>query len=315
MFRIASFYQFFRVHAPSTLKSSFEGFCRDAGVKGTLLIASEGINGTITGSEQGVQEILAYARSLSDRENFSCITSWAQQVPFSRMKVFRKREIVTIGRSDVDPTRRVGTYLSPQEWNSVVLDPEVTVIDTRNRYEVAIGRFRHAVDPKTEKFRDFPQWWANNREQYKGQKIGMYCTGGIRCEKATSFLLEQGVGEVYHLRGGILRYLKEIEQSNSLWDGSCFVFDRRVSLEHGLVTGNHVICGGCRYPISPNDMKGDAYEPGVSCQNCFDKTTATDKRRFRERQKQIDLALKRRSNQRPIDFPEAEVTPQSANAH
>ncbi|MCY4152108.1 MAG: rhodanese-related sulfurtransferase [Aestuariivita sp.] len=314
MFQIASFYQFFRVKAPNALKSSFELLCRDVHVKGTLLIASEGINGTITGSEQGVQAILAYARSLTDSENFSCITSWAQNPPLSRMKVRLKREIVTMGRTDVDPTSRVGTYLSPQEWNSVVLDPDVTVIDTRNHYEVAVGRFRRAVDPKTDKFRDFPQWWANNQKQYRRQKIAMYCTGGIRCEKATSFLLGQGVTEVYHLRGGILRYLQEMKKSRSLWDGSCFVFDRRVSVEHGLVAGRHVVCGGCRHPISPNEMHGPAFEMGVSCQNCFDKTTAEDKERFRERQKQIDLALERSRNHRLINFPAAELPRQRANA-
>ena len=209
------------------------------------------------------------------------------------MKVRLKREIVTMGQPDVDPKARVGHYVDPADWNDLIRDPGVAVIDTRNDYEVAIGTFEGAVDPETASFRDFPAWWAANKDRFHNKKIAMFCTGGIRCEKSTNYLLGQGVEDVYHLKGGILKYLEDVPEEESAWQGECFVFDNRVSVGHGLKEGPHLLCHGCRRPILPEDQKRPEYEAGVSCHQCINETSEDDKARFRERQKQIALARSR----------------------
>jgi UPF0176 protein len=206
------------------------------------------------------------------------------------MKVRLKREIVTMGQPDVDPASKVGNYVAPADWNALIQSPDVAVIDTRNDYEVAIGTFDGAIDPQTKSFGEFPAWWEENKHRFHNKKIAMFCTGGIRCEKSTNYLLGQGVEDVYHLKGGILKYLEEVPQEDSTWEGDCFVFDARVSVGHGLRKGPHVLCHGCRQPILPQDMQRPEYEHGVSCHNCFDQTSDWEKDRFRERQKQIKLA-------------------------
>ena len=206
------------------------------------------------------------------------------------MKVKLKKEIVTMGQPDVDPRAAVGHYVEPADWNDLILSPDVAVIDTRNDYEVAIGTFQGAVDPGTDSFRDFPAWWEANKERFHNKRIAMFCTGGIRCEKSTNWLLGQGVEEVYHLKGGILKYLEEVPAENSTWEGECFVFDGRVSVGHGLTEGPHILCHACRRPILPEDTLREGYEAGVSCHLCVDETSDVDKERFRERQRQIRLA-------------------------
>ena len=217
----------------------------------------------------------------------------ADTPPFGRMKVRLKKEIVTMGQPDVDPQARVGHYVEPAEWNALVRDPDTVVIDTRNDYEVAIGTFEGAVDPGTRSFGEFPAWWQANKDAYRGKRIAMFCTGGIRCEKSTNYLLNQGLNEVYHLKGGILRYLEDMPAEDSTWQGECFVFDNRVSVGHGLEQGPHDLCHGCRRPILAEDRERPEYEAGVSCHHCIDETSAEDKARFRERQKQIRLARSR----------------------
>jgi UPF0176 protein len=209
------------------------------------------------------------------------------------MKVRIKREIVTMGQPDVDPRARVGNYVEPEDWNDLIRSEDVVLIDTRNDYEVAIGTFEGAIDPQTESFRDFPAWWEENRERFHNKRVAMFCTGGIRCEKSTNYLLGQGVEDVYHLKGGILRYLEETPRDQSTWQGECFVFDNRVSVGHGLQEGPHILCHGCRRPILPEDRTRPEYEEGVSCHLCVEETSDADKARFRERQKQIQLARER----------------------
>jgi UPF0176 protein len=219
----------------------------------------------------------------------------AESAPFGKMKVRLKREIVTMGQPDVDPRSRVGHYVEPAEWNALIQSPDVVVIDTRNDYEVGIGTFTGALDPKTQNFGEFPAWWAANKHRFHNKKIAMFCTGGIRCEKSTNYLIGQGVEDVFHLKGGILKYLEEVPETESTWQGECFVFDNRVSVGHGLKVGPHQLCHGCRRPLLPEDTCKPEYEDGVSCHQCVDLTTEADKARFRERQKQIALARARGS--------------------
>jgi UPF0176 protein len=214
-------------------------------------------------------------------------------MPFVRMKVKLKKEIVTMGVEDIDPNHIVGTYVAPKDWNALISDPDTIVIDTRNDYETAIGLFHGAVDPKTKTFREFPEWVKNNPGLHEKPKIAMYCTGGIRCEKATAFMKEQGFDEVYHLKGGILKYLEDVPAEESLWEGACFVFDERVSVEHGLKEGSHRLCHACRTPITVEEVTSPFYEAGVSCSNCYGERTQEDRERYRERQRQIALARKR----------------------
>jgi len=293
MYTIAALYHFTRFENPAAVQGPLKALCLAQGVSGTLLLAHEGINGTIAGPRGGIDAVLAHIRALPGCADLEWKESQAQEQPFNRMKVRLKREIVTMGQPDIDPLARVGHYVDPAEWNALIRSPDVAVIDTRNDYEVAIGTFEGAVDPETASFRDFPAWWEANKERFHNKRIAMFCTGGIRCEKSTNYLMGQGVDEVYHLRGGILKYLEEVAPDDSTWQGECFVFDGRVSVGHGLVEGPHLLCHACRRPIVPTDRDRAEYEEGVACHHCVTETSEADKMRFRERQKQIALARAR----------------------
>ncbi|NNE53908.1 MAG: rhodanese-related sulfurtransferase [Sulfitobacter sp.] len=293
MYRIAALYHFTRFDDPAALKPALLDVCIAQQVKGTLLLAREGINGTIAGPRAGVEAVIAHIRTLPGCDDLEWKEANSEVPPFPRMKVRLKREIVTMGQPDVDPAAQVGNYVDPQEWNDLIRQPDVALIDTRNDYEVAIGTFEGAIDPQTKSFGEFPEWWEKNKDRFHNKKVAMFCTGGIRCEKSTNYLLGQGVDEVYHLKGGILKYLEEVPEAESTWQGDCFVFDARVSVGHGLREGPHELCHGCRQPILPEDKARPEFEEGVSCHQCFAQTSEADKARFRERQKQIRLAAKR----------------------
>ncbi|WP_295070741.1 rhodanese-related sulfurtransferase [Tabrizicola sp.] len=293
MLTIAALYHFTRFPDPAALKPGLLEVCAAHGVKGSLLLAPEGINGTIAGPPDGIRSVLAAIRALPGCDGLEWKESFAQSMPFGRMKVRLKREIVTMGQPDVDPLARVGNYVAPSEWNALISDPETVVIDTRNDYEVAIGTFQGAVDPGTKAFGEFPEWWQDNRERFAGKRIAMFCTGGIRCEKSTNYLLGQGVNQVFHLKGGILKYLEEVPQEASLWQGQCFVFDDRVSVGHKLVPGGLKVCGACRRPVTAADQADPVYEDGVCCPACVDAYSPDDRNRFRERHRQMMLAAKR----------------------
>ncbi|MEL6169540.1 MAG: rhodanese-related sulfurtransferase [Pseudomonadota bacterium] len=286
MHHVAALYHFTRFEDPKGVQGPLaELACRE-GVKGTLLIAPEGINGTISGTRSGLDAVLGHVRGLPGCATLEWKESTAATPPFERLKVRLKREIVTMRQPDVDPTAYVGRYVAPDKWNALISDPDTVVIDTRNDYEVAIGTFQGAIDPKTRSFSHFPAWWRANRDRFEGKRVAMFCTGGIRCEKATNYLLGQGVPDVVHLKGGILKYLEEVPKSASKWDGACFVFDRRVSVGHGLREGSHTLCYGCRRPLEPSDLNHPSYEPGVACHNCVNETSEAQKQRFRERHRQ-----------------------------
>ncbi|MGB7242695.1 MAG: rhodanese-related sulfurtransferase [Sulfitobacter sp.] len=293
MYTIAALYHFTRFEDPAALRPALVALCAQADVQGTLLVAGEGVNGTIAGPRAGIDAVIAHLRSLPGCADLEWKESFSDSPPFGKMKVRLKREIVTMGQPDVDPRARVGHYVNPAEWNDLIAQPDVAVIDTRNDYEVAIGTFKGAVDPETHSFGAFPAWWEENKHRFHNKKIAMFCTGGIRCEKSTNYLLGQGVEDVFHLKGGILKYLEEVPQDHSTWQGECFVFDNRVSVGHGLEIGPHRLCHACRRPLLPEDIKSAQYEHGVSCRHCIDETSAADKARFRERQKQIELSRAR----------------------
>lgn len=293
MFTVCALYHFTRFDDPAELRPGLLELCTRESITGTLLLANEGINGTVAGPRGGIDALIAYIQKLPGCANFEWKLSTAEAKPFPRMKVKLKKEIVTLGQPNVDPTAHVGNYVDPQDWNELIQSPDVVTIDTRNDYEVAIGTFQGAVDPQTETFRDFPAWWEENKDRFHNKRIAMFCTGGIRCEKSTNYLLGQGVEDVYHLKGGILKYLEEVPQEESTWDGECFVFDGRVSVGHGLEEGPHVLCHACRRPLLPEDTKRAEFEEGVSCHLCINDTSEHDKSRFRERQKQLKLARAR----------------------
>ncbi len=293
MFTVAALYHFTHFQKPAALRGPLLELCRREGIMGSLLLAREGINGTVAGPQDGIRVLLAHIRTLPGCRNLEHKESRAREMPFGRIKVRLKREIVTMGQPDVDPSAGTGHYVDPAEWNELIRAEDVIVIDTRNDYEVSIGTFEGAVNPRTSSFREFPQWWEANRHRFHNKRIAMFCTGGIRCEKSTSFLLGQGFKDVYHLKGGILKYLEDVPEEESLWSGACFVFDGRVSIEHGLREGPHVLCHACRRPILPEDRKRPEYEEGVSCHLCHDSHDESRKARFRERQKQIRLARAR----------------------
>ena len=290
MLTVAALYHFTRFPDPAALQGPLLAACQAGGVKGTLLLAREGINGTIAGPRAGIDAVLAHIRALPGCTTLEWKESAAETMPFQRMKVRLKREIVTMGQPDVDPVASVGHYVAPQEWNALISAPDVAVIDTRNDYEVAIGTFAGAVDPQTRSFRDFPQWWRENAHRFHNKRIAMFCTGGIRCEKSTNFLLSEGVEEVFHLKGGILKYLEDVPEGESLWQGDCFVFDQRVSLRHGLRQGDYTLCHACRRPLTPADKQRPEYEDGVCCHHCVGEYTEADRERFRERERQVRLA-------------------------
>jgi len=295
MFTIAALYHFTPLNDLPAMQKVVRDACEKSNIKGTLLIAKEGINGTIAGSASGISEILAFLESRSEFSGLESKLSYSPDAPFGKLKVRLKREIVTMGQPDVDPLGSVGHYIEPEDWNEFIRADDVVVIDTRNDYEVAIGTFEGAVDPETKSFREFPAWWEKNKTRFANQRIAMFCTGGIRCEKSTSYLKDQGVEDVFHLKGGILKYLETVPEEQTTWNGECFVFDGRVSVGHGLEIGPHQLCFGCRRPIRPEDVKKDEFELGVSCHQCFHETSEADKNRFRERQKQIELEKRRKT--------------------
>lgn len=262
-------------------------------VKGTLLLAEEGINGTICGTRDGIDAVRQWLDADGRFDGLSYKESFADEPAFYRTKVKLKTEIVTMGVPGVNPQHIVGTYVKGEDWNRLIEDPDTILIDTRNDYEVAIGTFKNAVNPNTTSFREFPQWAAENLDKTKHKKVAMFCTGGIRCEKSTAYLKEQGFDEVYHLDGGILKYLEEMPEQNSLWQGECFVFDQRVAVKHGLEQGSYDQCYACRMPLSQADMQSDKYIKGMSCPHCHDQLSDEQKASFAERQKQIELAKQR----------------------
>ncbi|QPQ53988.1 rhodanese-related sulfurtransferase [Allosphingosinicella flava] len=267
--RVTALYKFTPFEDPAAVKARLDDACAAAGINGTLLIAREGINGTIAGSHDGIEAALSAIRALPGCAGLSFKDSHAETMPFGRMKVRLKKEIVTMGEPDVDPLQGTGHYVAPEDWNALIADPGTVVIDTRNDYEVGIGTFKGAVDPKTESFREFPQWFrAHRKELEKAPRVAMFCTGGIRCEKATAFLKAEGIEEVYHLDGGILKYLETVPRQESLWQGECFVFDERVSVGHGLEIGTHVLCKPCGRPVSAEERRSPLYVEGVSCPHC-----------------------------------------------
>jgi len=290
---VAALYKFVTLDDFHEMREPLLDVCVDAGACGTLLLAREGINGTIAASRSGIDQVLAYLRAdprLADLEHKESLDD---HIPFYRMKVKLKKEIVTMGIPGIDPNQRVGTYVSPREWNALVNDPDVLLIDTRNKYEYGIGSFSGAVDPGTTTFREFPQYVRTHLDPRRQKKVAMFCTGGIRCEKASAFMLQEGFEEVYHLQGGILKYLEEVPEEESTWQGECFVFDNRVAVNHRLEKGQYDQCYGCRHPITEQDKLSDKYQKGVCCPGCYDSLTADQLERFRERQKQIELAAAR----------------------
>ena len=295
--RIAALYHFTRFDDPVALRPALAALCDEHGVKGTLLLAHEGINGTIAGSDTGIQAVLDHIRALPGCADLEVKESRADTMPFYRSKVRVKAEIVTMGQPDLDPVEGVGTYVAPEDWNALISDPDTIVIDTRNDYEVQIGSFEGAIDPETKSFREFPEWFRARRAEFEAEgktpKIAMFCTGGIRCEKSTAFVKSEGLDEVYHLKGGILKYLEEVPEEESLWKGECFVFDERVSVKHGLEIGEHTLCRACRMPLSPDDLVHETYEEGVSCRYCHAERTDEQRARYAERQRQSKLARER----------------------
>ena len=290
---VAALYKFAALPDFADHKNGIEAVCRAQGVKGTILLAAEGVNGTIAGSRAGIDAVLDHLRALPGCADLEHKESHAETMPFLRMKVRLKKEIVTMGVEGIDPTSTVGTYVEPEDWNTLISDPDVVVIDTRNDYEVGIGTFEGAVNPETETFREFPAWFEAFKETNEKPKIAMFCTGGIRCEKSTAYLKSQGIEDVYHLKGGILKYLETVPEAESKWEGECFVFDSRVSVGHGLELGSYDQCYACRRPITDEDKQTDAYVKGISCPACIGEFSEADKARFAERQKQIELARAR----------------------
>ncbi len=293
MLTVAALYHFTRFDDPAALRAPLLAVAEGAGVKGSLLLAREGINGTIAGTRAEIDAVLAHIRGLPGCSALEWKESPAPTMPFGRMKVRLKREIVTMGQPDVDPRAGTGHYVAPSDWNDLITQPDVVVIDTRNDYEVAIGTFDGAIDPKTRSFREFPQWWEQNKDRFHNKRVAMFCTGGIRCEKSTNYLLQQGISDVFHLKGGILKYLEDVPADQSLWQGECFVFDQRVSVGHGLVPGPHSMCHACRRPLLPADTERPEFEDGVQCHQCVDEYTPERRAAFRERQRQIALARAR----------------------
>jgi UPF0176 protein len=293
MFTICALYKFVRLDDFEDIQLKLRELMALLDVKGTILLAIEGINGTISGSQSSIDKVLKYLESDTRFCNLECKFSYSDATPFKRLKVKLKKEIVTLGVSNIDPLTSVGTYVSPDEWNELISDPDVVLIDTRNNYEFEIGSFEGAINPNTEAFREFPEYTQNNLEQYRGKKIAMFCTGGIRCEKSTAYLKSQGFDSVYHLHGGILKYLEEIDESESLWHGECFVFDDRVAVKHNLELGRYDQCHACRYPITEEDKSHPHYEKGASCPRCFGSKSELQLSRYREREKQIKLAKSR----------------------
>ena len=295
--RVAALYHFARFADPAALQAPLLALCRREGIRGTLLLAREGINGTIAGSPESIAAIVDHVRALPGCDGIEVKYSEAAAMPFLRMKVRLKREIVTMGQPDIDPLAGTGHYVAPEDWNALISDPDTVLIDTRNDYEVAVGTFAGAIDPQTKSFREFPDWFRTRRDELLGQgrtpKVAMFCTGGIRCEKSTAFLKAEGIDEVFHLSGGILKYLEKISPQDSLWKGECFVFDERVTVKHGLEQGSYGLCRACRRPVSDADRASPLFEEGASCPACYEERTDEQRAGYRERHRQELLAARR----------------------
>ena len=291
-YTIAALYLFIPVADPAELKQKFLQELSPLQLCGTLLIAPEGINGTLAGSELAIQKLLICLNNNIGLSQKDVKFSYSAEKPFNRFKIRLKREIVTFNQPHVNPNLRVGTYIEPDQWNTLIEDPDVTVIDTRNKYETLIGTFKNAIDPKIDSFTEFSDYVRENLDPKKHKKIAMFCTGGIRCEKASSFMLAEGFESVFHLKGGILKYLEEIPKEQSRWQGDCYVFDRRMAVGHGLTTGHYSMCYCCGYPLSDKDKTHNLYEEGVSCAHCYEKTSFENKSNYRMRHKQLTIAQK-----------------------
>lgn len=287
---VAALYQFKPLPHFQALQQSLKDLCKPMGIKGILLLSEEGINGTVAGSRAAIDTLLNFLKEHFDALEFK--ESKAETMPFHRLKVRLKKEIVTLGIPEVNPFEKVGSYVAPEDWNDLISDPDVLLIDVRNDYEIKIGTFPGALNPKTQTFKEFPAF-VKTLDKTKHRRIAMCCTGGIRCEKASSYMLSQGFEEVYHLKGGILKYIETVSSESSLWRGECFVFDGRVSLGHRLDLGQSQMCYGCRLPLSKTEVQSPLYEQGVSCPHCYDQISPEKKRAARERQKQEDLARQR----------------------
>ena len=290
---VSALYHFVKLDDYQAIRQPLYDFMIENEIRGTLLLAGEGINGTVAGSQTSIDKLHTWLRSDDRLKDLRTKESFVDEMPFYRTCVKLKKEIVTMGVQGIDPNHLVGTYVKPEDWNDLISDPDVVLVDTRNDYEVAIGTFKNAIDPKTDTFRQFPDYVKQNMDPVKQKKVAMFCTGGIRCEKSTAYLKEQGFDEVYHLQGGILKYLETVEESESLWQGECFVFDNRVSVNHQLEKGSYDQCHACRLPITEEDKQSDKYEQGVSCPSCYDKKTDKQRERFAERERQVQLARSR----------------------
>ena len=297
MFKVAALYKFSEIDNPLEIQISLKKTLKELSIYGTILVGSEGINGTIASEDkENLNRALIYLRGLKGFADLDIKFSDSKKNPFIRLKIKLKDEIVTIGDKSIDPIKIVGEYVKPEDWNSLLQEDGILLIDTRNDYEYSIGTFRDSINPKTKKFRDFPKWLKEQeftKEDKNNKKVAMFCTGGIRCEKASSLMKNEGFKKVYHLKGGILKYFESVSKDKSLWDGECFVFDDRVSVKHDLSIGDYDMCHGCRMPITENDKKTKKYIRGVACPNCFDQTTEEQKSRYKSRQKQMELAKQR----------------------
>lgn len=290
---VCALYKFVSLDNYKEMREPLRSFMEARHIRGTILLALEGVNGTVSGEHSAIIELLDYLNADKRISPISHKFSTHLEQPFYRTKVKLKKEIVTMGVEGIDPLRTVGTYVSAKDWNELISDPEVTVVDTRNEYEIEIGTFKNAVNPKTGSFREFPEYVKNELDPKKHKKVAMFCTGGIRCEKSTAYLKEQGFDEVYHLEGGILQYLEDVPKTDSLWEGDCFVFDNRVAVNHDLEKSDYDQCYGCRLPITESDKQSPKFEAGVTCPACFNTHTEDQLARFREREKQVNLAKQR----------------------
>ncbi len=292
-FVVCAMYKFVILDDYQQLKQPLLDFMLEKNIRGTLLLAQEGFNGTVAGLREDIDALLSFLHNDPRLAEFSYKESFTDEMPFLRSRVKLKKEIVTMGVEGIDPKHIVGTYVKPKDWNALISDPEVLLVDTRNDYEVQVGTFKNAINPVTDSFREFPDYIKQHFDPKKHKKVAMFCTGGIRCEKSTAYMKEQGFEDVYHLEGGILKYLEEVPEEQTLWQGECFVFDERVTVNHQMEKGDYEQCNACRMPITAEDKLSKHYQHGVSCPHCFDKTTAEQKSRYVEREKQMELARQR----------------------
>ena len=293
MLTICALYKFTRLDDFEEFQDPLKLFLDSLNIRGTLLLAREGVNGTIAGDNDSIMKSLDYLQKDKRLVGLEYKFSYSEKPPFKRLKVKLKKEIVTLGVSNIDPTFSSGTYIKPVDWNELINDPDVVLIDTRNNYEFEIGSFKGSINPNTETFRQFPAYTKNNLEKYRDKKIAMFCTGGIRCEKSTAYLKSKGFENVFHLQGGILKYLEEVKEDDSLWEGECFVFDDRVAVKHNLELGKYDQCHACRFPITDEDKEHPHYEKGTSCPRCYGTKNLSQVNRYREREKQVQLAKSR----------------------